>query len=309
MTWQQNNIQISYSQGGPLSFIEENQMKWAKIAPSREVLEERSRIQAEMEIMRRRAAAAEQERGGVKRVIDKRVDRLLSLKEGFLRERLRLEDVTPMYREKACEVCMTYANYVLTEADQILEIIDRWEGSKDWVLASEKVLEDIDRKRDFVGEIRDQIEGEMERLANFILRKPEPKPEPEPEPKTADQAMEEMRRLSDALDEAKKKAKDAVDYEKATGKMAAFGSAGLGLFSLLLVFSSASGFLPGLALIISVFGTVFFALAFVGASGKAKKIEEQWQSPIKIWEDDLAKATSEWLKLEGIYDYSNPEIP
>ena len=126
---------------------------------------------------------------------------------------------------------------------------------------------------------------------------------------TADQAMEEMRRLSEALDEAKKKANDAVEYEKTTGRMAAFGSAGLGLFSILLLSSSVSGFLPGLALTISVVGTIFFALAFVGASDKAKKIEEQWASPIKVWEDDLAKATSEWLKLEGIYDFSNPDMP
>lgn len=152
-------------------------------------------------------------------------------------------------------------------------------------------------------DIREFIQTEMLRLSAYMSKSSEP------EPKTAEQAMEEMRRLSDALDEAKKKAKDAADYEKATGKMAAFGSAGLGLFSILLVSSSMSGFLPGLALTISVIGAVFFALAFVGASDKAKKIEEQWASPIKAWEDDLAKATSEWLRLEGIYDFSNPDTP
>lgn len=130
-----------------------------------------------------------------------------------------------------------------------------------------------------------------------------------PVPMTADEAMAEMKKLSKALDEAKAKAKKAVDYEKSTAKMSAIGSVGLGLFSALLIISSAAGALAGLPLTISIVGTIFFALAYVGALDKAKKVEEQWESPIKTWEDDLAKATSEWLKLEGIYDFSNPEMP
>lgn len=130
-----------------------------------------------------------------------------------------------------------------------------------------------------------------------------------PVPMTADEAMAEMNKLSKALDEAKTKAKKEVSYERSTAKMSAFGATGLSLFALSLIFSSASGFFPGLAIILCIFGAVFFAMACVGASDKARQKEEQWDSMIEVWEKDLAEATSEWLKIEGIYDFSNPNLP
>lgn len=143
-----------------------------------------------------------------------------------------------------------------------------------------------------------------------VLNRPSEKdPEEIPVPMTADEAMTEMKKLSDALDEAKAKAKKEVSYEKQTAKMSAFGATGLSLFALSLIFSSASGFFPGLAIILCIFGAVFFAMACVGASDKARQKEEQWNAMIEVWEDDLTKATSEWLKIEGIYDFSNPEMP
>lgn len=289
-----------------MSFIEANQRKWAKVAE-----EEHSILQARAEIMQRRLEAASRKPGRVGRKLDKKIEGLSSLEKIFRIECRRLEGAMPRDKEAAYEIVVNCADNVLIEAGEILQDLHKWESGEAWLLASEAELEEIDRREEQVMNIREFTQAGMLRLSASMSKssEPEPEPEPEPEQKTANQAMEEMRRLSDALDEAKKKAKDAVDYEKTTGKMAAFGSAGLGLFSILLVSSSASGFLPGLALIISIVGTVFFALAFVGALDKVKKVEEQWESPIKIWEDDLAKATSEWLKLEGIYDFSNPEIP
>lgn len=317
MTWQQNNIQIKYAQGGPLSFIEENQMKWAKIAPAREVLEERSRIQEEMEIMKRRAAAADQRSGPYLRGVRNRVGRILSSQRVFFEQAEELRQAPVKIQEKLLDLLAVYADDVLLEVGKTTKAIHGWIDRERGFPRREKELREMVRIEDQLEEIGNSIRSEMAKLSSWVslriekvMSSPSEKDTEEiPVPMTADEAMAEMKRLSDALDEAKKKAKDAVGYEKTTSKMAALGSAGLGLFSLLLITSSASGFLPGLALIISIFGTVFFALAFVGALDKAKKIEEQWASPIKIWEDDLAKATSEWLKLEGIYDFSNPEMP
>lgn len=237
--------------------------------------------------------------------IDREIKKLYYLEDVFRRACQRLKNTPAKHRGTAYEIVVNCADNVLIEAGEILLDLNRWESGEARLLASEEELEEIDRREEQVMNIREFLQAEMRRMSNYTNESPEP----EPEPKTAEQAMEEMRRLSEALDEAKQKANDAVEYEKTTGRMAAFGSAGLGLFAILLVSSSASGFLPGLALTVSVVGAIFFALAFVGASDKAKKIEEQWASPIKVWEDDLAKATSEWLKLEGIYDFSNPDMP
>lgn len=276
-----------YAQGGHLSFL----------AGREELLELRD------EIEQQRLEAASRKPGRVGRKLDKEIKELYSLEGIFRRECQRLKATPAKHRGTAYQIVVNCADNVLFEAGEILQDLHKWESGEAWLLASEEGLEEIDRREEQVMGIREFIQTEMLRLSAYMSKSSEPEPE------TAEQAMEEMRRLSDALDDARKKAKDAVDYEKATGKMAAFGSAGLGLFSLLLIFSSATGFLPGLALTISVVGAIFFALAFVGASDKAKKVEEQWASPIKVWEDDLAKATSEWLKLEGIHDFSNPDMP
>lgn len=258
----------------------------------------------EDEVFKRRVSSADWKG---RKEIDREIKKLYHLEDEFRRACQRLKNTPQKHKGTAYQIVVNRADNVLFEAGEILLGLRRWESGEAWLLASEVELEEIDRREEQVMNIREFIQAEMRRVSNY--RSESPEPEPEPEPKTAEQAMEEMRKLSDALDEAKKKANDAVEYEKTTGRMAAFGSAGLGLFSILLLSSSVSGFLPGLALTISVVGTIFFALAFVGALDKAKKIEEQWASPIKVWEDDLAKATSEWLRLEGIYDFSNPDMP
>lgn len=254
----------------------------------------------EDEVFKRRVSSANWKG---RKEIDREIKKLYHLEDEFRRACQRLKNTPQKHKGTAYQIVVNCADNVLFEAGEILLGLRRWESGEAWLLASEEELEEIDRREDQVMNIREFLQAEMRRMSNYMNESPEP------EPKTAEQAMEEMRRLSEALDEAKQKANDAVEYEKTTGKMAAFGSAGLGLFAILLVSSSASGFLPGLALTVSVVGAIFFALAFVGASDKAKKIEEQWASPIKVWEDDLAKATSEWLKLEGIYDFSNPDMP
>lgn len=275
-----------YARGGDLSFL-----------AGREGL-----FQAEDEEFKRRVSSADWK--GRKR-IDREIKKLYHLEDEFRRACQRLKNTPAKHKGTAYQIVVNHADRVLFEAGEILLDLRRWESGEAWLLASEAELEEIDRREEQVMNIREFIQAEMRRMSNYMNENPEP----EPEPKTAEQAMEEMRRLSDALDEAKKKAKDAVDYEKTTGKMAGFGAVGLGLFSILLISSSMTGFLPGLAFIISFIGTIFFALSFVGAMDKAKQMEEQWASPIKVWEDDLAKATSEWLRLEGIYDFSNPDMP
>lgn len=269
-----------YAQGGDLSFLRGG----------------------EDEVFKRRVSSADWKG---RKEIDREIKKLYHLEDESRRACQRLKNTPQKHKGTAYQIAVNCADNVLFEAGEILLDLRRWGDRESWFHADGEEMKEIYRREEQIMNIREFLQAEMRQLSNYTNENPEP----EPEPMTADQAMEEMRRLSEALDEAKQKANDAVEYEQTTGKMAAFGSAGLALFSILLLSSSVSGFLPGLALTISVVGTIFFALAFVGASDKAKKIEEQWASPIKIWEDDLAKATSEWLKLEGIYDFSSPEMP
>lgn len=306
---------MNYPKGGPLSFVEESQEKWVKKGPACCAVCEKKRAKREAVVASR--DVREVMLGGSAMFFQRKVDRILSMQRFFFEQAEDLRKAPTGTQRKMLDLLVVYADDLLSEVGEAERGF--WEVLENRAMANakEEELVELDRMGDLVREIGDSVRSEMSKLSSWvslraeeILNRPSEKDTEEmPVPMTADEAMAEMKRLSDALDEAKKKAKQAVDYEKSTAKMAAIGSVGLGLFSTLVIASSASGFLPGLALIISIVGTVFFALAFVGALDKVKKAEEQWESPIKIWEDDLAKATSEWLKLEGIYDFSNPEIP
>lgn len=307
---------MNYPKGGPLSFVEENRRAWAKVASSREVLEERSRIQAEMEIMRRREAA-EHRPGPYLRGVKKRADRILSSQRVFFEQAEEVRQAPAGTQEELLYLLAVYADDVLLEVGKATKAIDGWIDRERGFPGREEDRKEMERVGDQLEDIGDSIRNEMSKLSAWVsLRIEESRNRPSeksteeiPVPMTADEAMAEMKKQSKALDEAKQKAKKEVDYEKSTAKMAAIGSVGLGLFSALLIISSAAGALAGLPLTVSIVGTIFFALACVGALDKAKKVEDQWDSMIEVWEDDLAKATNEWLKAEGIYDFSNPEMP
>ena len=317
MTWQQNNIQINYAQGGPMSFIEENRRAWAKVAPSREVLEERSLILAEMEIMRRRAAAAEHRPGPYLRGFKKRADRILSSQRVFFEHAEEVRQSPAETQEKLLDLLAVYADDVLLEVGKATKAIDGWVDRERGFPGREKDRKEMERIGDQLEGIGDSVRNEMSKLSAWVsLRIEEVRSRPSekgteemPVPMTADGAMAEMERLSDALDEAKAKTKKEVGYEKSTAKMSGVAGGSLALFATLLATSSASGLLFGLAMTLCIVGTIFFGLALVGALDKAGQKEEQWGAMIEVWEKDLAKATSEWLKTEGIYDFSNPEMP